>query len=80
MTFHLPVYSARASFSEIEPAQWAMVSINRKKNLLTYSEICLQKVYLWPAQIPIYLCARKGNKSIECNGQLKISNKSNILW
>lgn len=43
MTFHLPVYSARASFSEIEPAQWAMVSINRKKNLLTYSEICLQK-------------------------------------
>lgn len=42
MTFHLPVYSARASFSEIEPGQWAKGSINRK-NLLTYLEICLFK-------------------------------------
>lgn len=79
MTFHLPVYSARASFSEIEPAQWAMVSINRKKLIDVLGDL-FTKVYLWPAQITIYLCARKGNKSIECNGQLKISNKSNILW
>lgn len=56
MTFHLPVYSARASFSEIEPAQWAMVSINRKKLIDVLGDLFTKSLFMASTNYNLFMC------------------------